>query len=110
MRQKSMSRKDPAEKAIRDIRRILRRIDRLRPASIPPPGAGGIKMTNYAYNAMPKTGLYFLEPPDPLIISELLRPKKVKYKSMEFTWLGGPTRPTRSSSCARMRASRPGRT
>ncbi len=28
------------------------------------PGAGGLKMTNFAYNAMPKRGYHFLMPPD----------------------------------------------
>jgi len=52
------------------------------------PGAGGIKAANYAYNAMPKDGSYLLMPPEMSIVSELLRPKKVKFKTKEFTWLG----------------------
>lgn len=52
------------------------------------PGAGGLKATNYAYNVMPKDGSVLFMPPDSLVISELLRPKKVKYKSNGFTWLG----------------------
>jgi tripartite-type tricarboxylate transporter receptor subunit TctC len=52
------------------------------------PGAGGIKATNYVYNVASKDGLTLFMPPDTLIISELLRPKAVKYKSGEFTWLG----------------------
>ncbi|MAF49404.1 MAG: tripartite tricarboxylate transporter substrate-binding protein [Rhodospirillales bacterium] len=52
------------------------------------PGAGGLKMTNFAYNAMPKGGYHFLMPPDALVVSELLRPKKVKYRAADFTWLG----------------------
>jgi tripartite-type tricarboxylate transporter receptor subunit TctC len=52
------------------------------------PGAGGIKATNYVYNVAPKDGLTLFMPPDTLIISELLRPKAVKYKSGDFTWLG----------------------
>ncbi len=52
------------------------------------PGAGGIKATNYFYNVASKDGLTLLMPPDTLIISELLRPKAVKYKSGDFTWLG----------------------
>ena len=51
-------------------------------------GAGGMKATNYAYNAMPKNGLWLLMPPEMMVVSELLRPKKVKYKSNRFTWLG----------------------
>ena len=52
------------------------------------PGAGGMKATNYAYNAMVKDGSYLLMPPDSIIISELLTPKSAKYKTNEFTWLG----------------------
>ena len=52
------------------------------------PGAGGIKMTNFAYNAMPRRGYHFFMPPDTTVVSELLRPKKVKYRAKEFTWLG----------------------
>ena len=52
------------------------------------PGAGGIKMTNFAYNAMPKGGYHWLVPPDTVVVSEILRPNKVKYKAKEFTWLG----------------------
>jgi tripartite-type tricarboxylate transporter receptor subunit TctC len=52
------------------------------------PGAGGIKMTNFAYNAMPKNGYHFLVPPDASVVSQLLRPKKVRYKAQDFTWIG----------------------
>ncbi len=52
------------------------------------PGAGGIKATNYVYNVGSKDGLTLFMPPDTVIISELLRPKAVKYKSNQFTWLG----------------------
>jgi tripartite-type tricarboxylate transporter receptor subunit TctC len=52
------------------------------------PGAGGIKAANYAYNAMPKQGYNVLMPPEMSIVSELLRPKKVKFKTKNFTWLG----------------------
>lgn len=53
------------------------------------PGAGGIKATNYVYNVASKDGLTLFMPPDTLVISELLRPKAVKYKSAGFTWIGG---------------------
>lgn len=52
------------------------------------PGAGGIKMTNYAYNAMPKNGQWVLMPPEMSVVSQLLRPKKIKFVTSEFTWLG----------------------
>ncbi|MBT5049522.1 MAG: hypothetical protein HOM58_13565 [Rhodospirillaceae bacterium] len=52
------------------------------------PGAGGIKAANYFYNVAPKNGLNLLMPPEMTVVSELLRPNKVKYKTREFTWLG----------------------
>jgi tripartite-type tricarboxylate transporter receptor subunit TctC len=52
------------------------------------PGAGGIKMTNYAYNVAPKDGSVFIVPPDSIIISELATPKAAKYKTRDFTWIG----------------------
>lgn len=52
------------------------------------PGAGGIKATNYAYNVMPKTGHNLLVPPEMSVVSQLLRPKRVKYVTTGFTWLG----------------------
>ena len=52
------------------------------------PGAGGLKSANYAYNAMPKDGLYLLMPPDMSLVSQVLRPGKVKYDAKNFTWLG----------------------
>jgi tripartite-type tricarboxylate transporter receptor subunit TctC len=52
------------------------------------PGAGGLKSANYAANVMPKDGHNLLMPPDMSLVSEVLRPKKVKYKTSQFTWLG----------------------
>ncbi len=52
------------------------------------PGAGGIKMTNYAYNAMPQNGQWVLMPPEMSVVSQLLRPKKIKFVTSKFTWLG----------------------
>ncbi|MEE8334058.1 MAG: hypothetical protein V3R85_09440 [Alphaproteobacteria bacterium] len=52
------------------------------------PGAGGLKATNYAYNVLPKNGMGILMPPNMIAVSEKLRPKKVKYKTNKFTWLG----------------------
>lgn len=39
------------------------------------PGAGGLKSANYAYNAMPKDGLFLLMPPDMSMVSQALRPE-----------------------------------
>lgn len=52
------------------------------------PGAGGLKAANYAYNVMPKNGHNILMPPEMSVVSELLRPEKVKYKTTKFTWIG----------------------
>jgi tripartite-type tricarboxylate transporter receptor subunit TctC len=52
------------------------------------PGAGGLKSANYAYNVMPKNGMNLLMPPDMSMVSQLLRPTKVKYNARNFTWLG----------------------
>ena len=52
------------------------------------PGAGGVKAANYAFNAMTKDGTGLYMPLETLVITELLRPKAVKYKSDKFTWLG----------------------
>jgi len=51
-------------------------------------GAGGIKATNFAYNAMPRNGLNILLPPDTLILSQALWPKDVKYNPSHFAWIG----------------------
>ena len=52
------------------------------------PGAGGLKAANYAYNVMAKDGTALYMPVETMIISELLRPNAVKFKSNKFTWLG----------------------
>ncbi len=52
------------------------------------PGAGGLKAANYAYNAMPKNGTWVLMPPEMSVVSQLLRPKKIKYDVTKFIWLG----------------------
>jgi tripartite-type tricarboxylate transporter receptor subunit TctC len=52
------------------------------------PGAGGIKATNYAYNVMPKNGLNVMMLPEMSVVSQVLRPTKVKYKINNFIFLG----------------------
>jgi tripartite-type tricarboxylate transporter receptor subunit TctC len=52
------------------------------------PGAGGLKAANFAYNVMAKDGSGLYMPVDSMIISQLLRPKKVKFQADKFTWLG----------------------
>jgi hypothetical protein len=51
-------------------------------------GAGGIKATNFAYNAMPRNGLNILLPPDTIVLSQALWPKAVKYNPSHFAWIG----------------------
>ncbi|MDA0652788.1 MAG: tripartite tricarboxylate transporter substrate-binding protein [Proteobacteria bacterium] len=52
------------------------------------PGGGGMKASNYAYNVMPKNGHNIFMPPEMSVVSQLLRPKKVKFVINKFTWLG----------------------
>ena len=52
------------------------------------PGAGGMKMTAFAYNVMPQNGYNLLVPPDTVVINQLMRPKKMRFDAREFTWLG----------------------
>jgi tripartite-type tricarboxylate transporter receptor subunit TctC len=52
------------------------------------PGAGGIKMTNFAGSVMAGNGFNIFMPPDTTIVSQLLRPGKVKYDARNFRWLG----------------------
>jgi len=56
------------------------------------PGAGGLKMTNYYANVAPKNGTAIMLPPDTLVITQLLKPKKAKYDARNFTWLGSAVR------------------
>jgi len=51
-------------------------------------GAGGIKMTNYAYNVMPKNGMNVMMPPEMSVVLQLLRPKRVRFVTTKFTFLG----------------------
>jgi tripartite-type tricarboxylate transporter receptor subunit TctC len=52
------------------------------------PGAGGLKASNFASTVMSKEGLSLFMPPDSIVVNQLLRPKGVRYKANEFTWLG----------------------
>lgn len=64
------------------------------PAIVPNymPGAGGIKATNYLYNVAAKDGSVIGIPPDTLVLSNVLTPDKVKYKSSDFRWIGAVVR------------------
>lgn len=52
------------------------------------PGAGGMKMVNYAYSVMPRNGHDLFVPPDTVVINQLMRPKKMRFDARDFTWLG----------------------
>jgi tripartite-type tricarboxylate transporter receptor subunit TctC len=52
------------------------------------PGAGGAKAMIYTYNVAPKKGFHMVVPLDNLVINQLLRPKRMKYKSDKFNYLG----------------------
>ena len=56
------------------------------------PGAGGIKATNYIYNVAARDGSVIGIPPDTLVLSNVLTPDKVKYKSSDFRWIGAVVR------------------
>ena len=51
-------------------------------------GAGGLKMANYAYNVAPKNGLYFLMTPELAVVTQVLRPDKIKYDASKFAAIG----------------------
>ena len=52
------------------------------------PGAGGAKAMNYTYKAMQKNGYNMVVPLDNIVINQLMRPKKMRYKADGFTWIG----------------------
>jgi tripartite-type tricarboxylate transporter receptor subunit TctC len=52
------------------------------------PGAGGVKMTNWAYNVAPKNGTILGMPLMPVALNQHLRPKKVRYDATKLNWIG----------------------
>jgi len=52
------------------------------------PGAGGAKAMNFTANVMAKNGLNMVVPLDNIVINQLLRPKKMRYKADQFNYLG----------------------
>ena len=52
------------------------------------PGAGGAKAMAYAYNVMAKNGLNMIVPLDNTVVNKLMRPKKMRYESEKFNYLG----------------------
>jgi tripartite-type tricarboxylate transporter receptor subunit TctC len=52
------------------------------------PGAGGAKAMNWFANVAPKGGYNMLVPLDNTVVNQVLRPKKMRYNSNDFNWLG----------------------
>lgn len=52
------------------------------------PGAGGVKATNYLYNAAPKDGTVLATVFKDLALEQALRPKEAKYDARKFSWIG----------------------
>jgi tripartite-type tricarboxylate transporter receptor subunit TctC len=53
------------------------------------PGAGGIRLLNFAANAMPADGTHIFVPPDTVVISQLLQYEGAKYDARKFHYIGG---------------------
>ena len=52
------------------------------------PGAGGAKAMNWTYIVMPKDGFQMIVPLDNSVVNQLMRPKKMRYVSSKFSWVG----------------------
>lgn len=52
------------------------------------PGAGGVKAANHMYNVAAKDGTVLGMPISSIVIGEALRPKRVKFRSLGFGWVG----------------------
>lgn len=52
------------------------------------PGAGGTKAANHMYNVAAKDGTVVCMPLSSLVLAQLLRPKRMKFKAQEFNWIG----------------------
>jgi len=52
------------------------------------PGAGGLKMTNWFYNAAPKDGSALASAPQALAIEQAMGSKGIKYDAAKLNWIG----------------------
>jgi len=52
------------------------------------PGAGGLKATNYLYNAAAKDGSFVGMVTKDLVVEQALRPSKTKFDARKFNWVG----------------------
>ena len=59
------------------------------------PGAAGLRAANWLYNAAPKDGTSIALSLDNLLLSQVLSPADVKYRSGKFNWIGRGDKPTR---------------
>ena len=58
------------------------------------PGAGGLKMTNYIYNAAPKDGTSFGNPNGGILLEPLLGGQGANFDATKLSWIGSPDRDT----------------
>jgi tripartite-type tricarboxylate transporter receptor subunit TctC len=58
------------------------------------PGAGGVKMTNWAYTVAPKDGTTIGMPLMTVAVNQHLRPKKIRYDATKLNWIGNMERST----------------
>ncbi len=52
------------------------------------PGAGGLKAMNWHYNVAPRDGMVMIVPLDNSVVTQLMRPEKVRYDARKMRWLG----------------------
>jgi tripartite-type tricarboxylate transporter receptor subunit TctC len=55
------------------------------------PGAGGLKMVNWFYNAAPRDGTALATAPQAIAIEQALGSDGIKYDARKFTWVGRAT-------------------
>jgi tripartite-type tricarboxylate transporter receptor subunit TctC len=58
------------------------------------PGAAGLKMTNYLYNAAPKDGSVFGLPNGGIALDPILGTKGANFDPLKMNWIGSPNRDT----------------
>jgi tripartite-type tricarboxylate transporter receptor subunit TctC len=58
------------------------------------PGAGGLKMTNYLYNAAPRDGTVFGNPNGGIVLEPLLGGPGASFDATRFSWIGSPDHDT----------------
>jgi tripartite-type tricarboxylate transporter receptor subunit TctC len=58
------------------------------------PGAGGLKMTNFVYNAAPKDGTAFGNPNGGMVVEPLLGGQGASFDATKLSWIGSPDRDT----------------